>query len=1147
MGSGPARARALRPVEVAWIALVPCALVTFAALMLLGPPLGRAFFEPGSERLWPPGTPNTIGMPEPVKHARFAIALLGPALLAAVVWVGSRRPPTLAAGTRRALVAGGQLAVGAFLVLALLGERNLIAPPTPELPTIFSPLTLLVAAVSPPLLLLAIRRAPRIPAALARAARDTRARRIACAAVAVAFTAVWLLSAIDSERTIGAQPLGDLITWTLDDPFAILNGRTPLVDFRPLYAALWPYVTAGALALLGTNILVYTLVTAFASALTLLAVYAVFRRVVGSATLALALYLPFVAVGFVSVWNLSNVNIASMWPIRYAGGYLLAWLTARHLDGVAPRRAWLLFLVAGVVAINNLEFGLAALAATLVALLCARPPRTRREVLTLAAQVAAGLVGALTLVTLLTLASAGELPRFGLLFEFQRIFGTLGLVSLPMPLFSFHLVVYATLAAAIGVAAVRLASGEPDRLLTAMLAWSGVFGLLASSYYAGRSDSLKLVSLFSAWCFALALLTVVVVRALAARGWRPTFAHALVLAGFALAVLSIQQTPAPWSQASRLGERTSTPVFEQPEALQFVDDHTRPGERVGILIRLGHRLAYDLHLTNVSPYSFLTVVVTRRQFAITLDALRREGAHKLFFSDVVAVEAHRQALRDAGFTRRAQVGDLELWSDAKRTAPDPGATAERAPRLDDAWPAADGDARNTRNAGGPIDAASVRRLRLAWRLPVKGEYTATPLVRGGVVYSQDRFSDVTALDLRSGRVRWKYVSDEPDLGPNGITLAGGRVVGATPRAVFALDAASGGELWKTRLDVRPDERINMAPGAAHGLVYVSTTPFGAGVIGTIWALDAATGRRVWRWEETPRHLWGDPEVNAGGGMWHPPGFDEHGNLYAGIADPSAWPGTNQEPWARSRPGPNRWNNSLVKLDARSGRFIWGRQIVPHDIYDWDLQCPPILVRVGGRPVVLAGGKMGFAFAFDAESGRLLWKRSVGLHNGHDDDNLRAMRGDYSNIRTGVPILPGDWGGIETQMASDGRTLYVPVNNLHVIYSDGISQPQQQELLEGTGQLVAIDVASGRVRWDTRLPHGVYGGATIANDVVFTTTVDGTLWALRADSGKVVWRSRLPGGSIAPVTVAGDTLLTGTGLKLRDGQRMELVAYRLGER
>src|ERR1051325_4936040 len=61
MGSGPARARALRPVEVAWIALVPWALVTFAALMLLGPPLGRAFFEPGSEALWPPGTPNTIG------------------------------------------------------------------------------------------------------------------------------------------------------------------------------------------------------------------------------------------------------------------------------------------------------------------------------------------------------------------------------------------------------------------------------------------------------------------------------------------------------------------------------------------------------------------------------------------------------------------------------------------------------------------------------------------------------------------------------------------------------------------------------------------------------------------------------------------------------------------------------------------------------------------------------------------------------------------------------------------------------------------------------------------------------------------------------------------------------------------------------
>jgi outer membrane protein assembly factor BamB len=1142
------RVRVLRPVEMAWIAVVPCALVTFGALMLLGPALGHALFEAGSEALWPPGTPNTIGAAEPVKHGRFAIALMGPALLAAVVLLGSRRPPALAPGLRRALVAGGQLAVLAFLVLALLGEHNLIARPTPRLPTIFSVATLLVAAALPPLLLYALRRAPRVPAALARAARDSRARVVGCAVLAVACTVVWLLPAIDSERTIGLQPLGDLITWTLDDPFAILDGRTPLVDFRPVYAQLWPYVTAVAMAAFGTNVTVYTLTMAAASGLTLLAAYAVFRRVVGSAVLALALYVPFLAVGFVSVWNLNNVNVSSMWPIRYSGAYLLAWLTARQLDGAAPRRRWLLFLAGGLVALNNLEFGLAALVATCVAVVCADPPRTRGAALRLAGEAAAGALAAVALVSLATLVRAGELPHFGLLAEFPRIFGTLGLVSLPMPALSFHLVVYATFVAAIGAAAVRLADGEGERLLAAMLMWSGVFGLIAGSYYAGRSDSLKLVSLFSAWCFALILLTIAVVRSLAARGWRPSLAHLMVLAGFALAVLSIQQVPAPWSQASRLGRLEATATFKQPQALRFIDAHTHPGERVAILIRLGHRLAYDLDLTNVSPYPFLTVMVTRAQLRTFLDAVRREHVHKLFLSDVVAVAAHHAALRAAGFTRRARSGDLALWSDAAATPPTSGGPrAQRALGLVGDWPLPNGDLRNTRNAGGPIDAASVGRLRVAWTRPVHNEYTATPLVVDGVVYSQDRFSDVSAIDLRRGTLRWKYISNEPNLGPNGVSFARGRVFGVTPRAVFALDAGSGRQLWKTRLDVAPNERIDMAPGVAHGLVYVSTTPFASRIVGKIWALNAATGRRVWKWAESPAGLWGHPDVNAGGGMWHPPGFDERGNLYAGIADPSAWPGTHGDAWARSRPGPNRWNNSLVKLDARSGRFLWGRQVVPHDLYDWDLECPPILVRVGGRTVVLAGGKMGFAFAFDAASGRLLWKRSVGLHNGHDDDNLRAMRGDYSNIRVGTPILPGDWGGIQTPMASDGRTLYVPANNLSVTYLNGIDQPQQQDLLDGTGDLVAIDVASGRVRWDTRLPHGVYGGATIANDVVFTTTVEGTLWALRTDNGRVVWRATLPAGSIAPVAIAGDTLLTGTGLAMGDRSRLRLVAYRLGAR
>src|SRR5262249_32921774 len=96
----------------------------------------------------------------------------------------------------------------------------------------------------------------------------------------------------------------------------------------------------------------------------------------------------------------------------------------------------------------------------------------------------------------------------------------------------------------------------------------------------------------------------------------------------------------------------------------------------------------------------------------------------------------------------------------------------------------------------------------------------------------------------------------------------------------------------------------------------------------------------------------------------------------------------------------------------------------------------------------------------------------------------------------------------------------------------------------TGELVAVDVAGGRVRWAKRLPHPTFGAATVANDVVFTTTFDGTLWALRTDTGAVAWKASLPTGTDPPVTVAGDTLLTGATVPNASGADTRLVAYRL---
>jgi outer membrane protein assembly factor BamB len=457
------------------------------------------------------------------------------------------------------------------------------------------------------------------------------------------------------------------------------------------------------------------------------------------------------------------------------------------------------------------------------------------------------------------------------------------------------------------------------------------------------------------------------------------------------------------------------------------------------------------------------------------------------------------------------------------------------------WPAPNGDAANHRRASGAIDAGSVDRLGVAWRLPLAGGCAATPIVLDGVVYVQDLQSNVYAVALDSGRLRWRHDYEEVDIGPNGVNVAGGRVFGATRTHAFALDAETGRELWSRPLARHPGDAIDMAPGYDDGTVYVSTAVAGAGAVGTLWALDAASGSARWRWQQVPEDLWGSPEVNSGGGLWHPPAFDQRGALYVSTGNPLPFPGASGRPWGASRPGDNRWTNAIVKLDAASGRVLWARQVLPHDIYDWDLEGPVILDRVDGRQLAITAGKMGIVYAFDADSGGLRWRRPVGLHNGHDRDNLIALRGRAPFSRP-TTILPGWWGGVETQMASDGRVVYAPVNDLATRYDSG-ARLTAPDPVAGTGRMVAIDIADGRVRWDRRLPRSPYGAATISNDLVFTTTYDGTVWALARADGAVAWRTRLSFNTNAPVVVAGDTLIAAASVPL-EGQPPELVAYRL---
>ena len=180
-----------------------------------------------------------------------------------------------------------------------------------------------------------------------------------------------------------------------------------------------------------------------------------------------------------------------------------------------------------------------------------------------------------------------------------------------------------------------------------------------------------------------------------------------------------------------------------------------------------------------------------------------------------------------------------------------------------------------------------------------------------------------------------------------------------------------------------------------------------------------------------------------------------------------------------------YTNSLLVLDARTGRLLWHDQVTPHDVRDYDFEATPILATVEGEELVLGAGKAGRVIAWDRETRRRRWTTAVGLH-----------RNDLGPLpRRRVTVCPGLLGGVETPMAyADGR-LFVPVVDL----CGWGSATARQELTSlepsrGKGRLVALDAATGRALWVRRLPSPNFGCATVSNDVVFTSTFDGTVYA-----------------------------------------------------
>ena len=462
------------------------------------------------------------------------------------------------------------------------------------------------------------------------------------------------------------------------------------------------------------------------------------------------------------------------------------------------------------------------------------------------------------------------------------------------------------------------------------------------------------------------------------------------------------------------------------------------------------------------------------------------------------------------------------------------------------WPLPGRDYDNSRaQPGSTITTATVDRLAPAWSVALPGaaaygNASTTPLIVGNTVFVQDLSSNVRAINLATGEVRWSHKYDTFQIGPNGVAVGYGKVYVPTgPNEIAALDLRTGDELWSTRITTTETEGVDIQPTVVAGLVLAATVPvslkgqYQGGDRGTLWALDAKTGRKVWTFDTIKRgDLWGHPELNSGGGAWFPPAVDvRRGLVYWGVANPAPFVGTPEFPKGSSRPGPNLYTDSIVALHLRTGKLAWYHQGVPHDLFDHDLQLTAIARAAGGSESVIGTGKLGRVIAVDPANGRRVSDTPVGIHQNDDADALTGS----------VEVMPGFFGGVETPPAVADGVVYAPVLN-----APSTEEPNVDHSLGGSklgampGEVVAVDAATGKIRWDTKIDGDPLGGALVMGDLVLTGTFQGTIVALDRATGRIVRTLVAPGGINGWPAATRDTIVWPIG----NGKTPSLVAYRV---
>jgi quinoprotein glucose dehydrogenase len=456
------------------------------------------------------------------------------------------------------------------------------------------------------------------------------------------------------------------------------------------------------------------------------------------------------------------------------------------------------------------------------------------------------------------------------------------------------------------------------------------------------------------------------------------------------------------------------------------------------------------------------------------------------------------------------------------------------PRVGD-WPMYNHDLASTRYSPlTQITSKNVTNLKLAWSLPLRpnrsggaaggvgGFSEATPIVVNGVMYLPAG-NRVLALDPDTGKEIWHYELANGTLTRRNVGYWPGdrntppRLFVTAGRRLIAINAVTG----ETPLTFGKEGEVdivvpyNSAPTVYKNLLFVGANvpeQQGSGQAGNTRAYDARTGAKVWEFHSVPQpgeignETWkGDSWKNRTGvNHW---GFNmtvdaERGLLYTIFGSPAS------DYYGGDREGNNLFGNSVVALEAETGKLKWYFQVVHHDQWDFDLSPPPVLldVTVKGKkvPALAQTGKVGYMYILNRVTGEPVF--------GIDEKPVPISKvpGEHSSPTQPIPVKPPPFGRMTFSM--DDLVTAADTTEEHA--------KACRELVAKSGPLYNEGPFTP---WVYRAP-----GAPPQSSVIFPGAIGGNNWGggsvdpklgyvfvNTSDYGSIGWIEKRPDGSRVP--------------------------------